>query len=1037
MNIFFTCEERKTRIIRKYIVIILIISIFNNIFYPISVANEVNGGDIIIEIPKIIYINGEEVNESRTEENWTYDKETNTLTLNNYNSSESYNEGEYNIYAEGDLNLILNGINTITSESNNSILVEGELNISGTGTLVLNNYKETGIKARKDIRVKEEIKIVTENTNKVLNTIGKDIIIESGNIEASNSDIVSSNGQIIIKKGNITVNNIKSTQKLKIENGIIKSNRIYSSKEIEVTGGEIYSKAIELDLYMPLTIKGGKIEVSGSDIGINTSGNILIEDGDINVEGTNIGISGGQLNLQMTGGKLVAKGGRVGISKNIEISGGELYARGETEYGIDEVSGDHVIKGGYVEATGGKIGIRSDWSGEIITGGTVKATGSEYGIYAGNISGGTIEISNCEAEIYGGKQALYSTEGVTIGEGLYYKTGTTKEKAKISTDYYFENYLCLSQSEFEHENIIEKIYINGEEVDESKTEENWTYDKETNTLTLNNYNSSESYNEGEYNIYAEGDLNLILNGINTITSESNNSILVEGELNISGTGTLVLNNYKETGIKARKDIRVKEEIKIVTENTNKVLNTIGKDIIIESGNIEASNSDIVSSNGQIIIKKGNITVNNIKSTQKLKIENGIIKSNRIYSSKEIEVTGGEIYSKAIELDLYMPLTIKGGKIEVSGSDIGINTSGNILIEDGDINVEGTNIGISGGQLNLQMTGGKLVAKGGRVGISKNIEISGGELYARGETEYGIDEVSGDHVIKGGYVEATGGKIGIRSDWSGEIITGGTVKATGSEYGIYAGNISGGTIEISNCEAEIYGGKQALYSTEGVTIGEGLYYKTGTTKEKAKISTGYYFEKYLYLNIITKYTSDLDEKTTISIEGAIDKNAKFEIDVVNNIEEIYKEMIDENFDLSKYNLKAYNIELVEGEYEGELTLIFELGIENNNKNVQIWHKTHSGNIEIFNEIVIEGKVTIKVQELSPFAIVYENNYFIGDINYDGKVNIKDWNRLYNHINETEKLNGDQLLCADVNGDGKVNIKDWNRMYDHITEVNPLW
>lgn len=62
---------------------------------------------------------------------------------------------------------------------------------------------------------------------------------------------------------------------------------------------------------------------------------------------------------------------------------------------------------------------------------------------------------------------------------------------------------------------------------------------------------------------------------------------------------------------------------------------------------------------------------------------------------------------------------------------------------------------------------------------------------------------------------------------------------------------------------------------------------------------------------------------------------------------------------------------------------------------------------------------------------------GDVNGDGKVNIKDWNRLYNHINETEQLSDYQLLCADINGDGKVNIKDWNRMYDHITEVNPLW
>lgn len=63
--------------------------------------------------------------------------------------------------------------------------------------------------------------------------------------------------------------------------------------------------------------------------------------------------------------------------------------------------------------------------------------------------------------------------------------------------------------------------------------------------------------------------------------------------------------------------------------------------------------------------------------------------------------------------------------------------------------------------------------------------------------------------------------------------------------------------------------------------------------------------------------------------------------------------------------------------------------------------------------------------------------IGDINGDGKVNIKDWNRLYEHINETAELSEEEFLRADVNNDGKVNIKDWNRLYEHINETNPLW
>ena len=66
-----------------------------------------------------------------------------------------------------------------------------------------------------------------------------------------------------------------------------------------------------------------------------------------------------------------------------------------------------------------------------------------------------------------------------------------------------------------------------------------------------------------------------------------------------------------------------------------------------------------------------------------------------------------------------------------------------------------------------------------------------------------------------------------------------------------------------------------------------------------------------------------------------------------------------------------------------------------------------------------------------AIVY------GDINGDGKVNIKDWNIMYKYINGTRKFTEQELKCADVNEDGKVNIKDWNRLYKHINGTNPLF
>ena len=62
---------------------------------------------------------------------------------------------------------------------------------------------------------------------------------------------------------------------------------------------------------------------------------------------------------------------------------------------------------------------------------------------------------------------------------------------------------------------------------------------------------------------------------------------------------------------------------------------------------------------------------------------------------------------------------------------------------------------------------------------------------------------------------------------------------------------------------------------------------------------------------------------------------------------------------------------------------------------------------------------------------------GDVNGDEKINGKDWNMMYEYINETRELTKEEFEAGDIDGDGKVNGKDWNRLYEHITEVNPLF
>ena len=103
---------------------------------------------------------------------------------------------------------------------------------------------------------------------------------------------------------------------------------------------------------------------------------------------------------------------------------------------------------------------------------------------------------------------------------------------------------------------------------------------------------------------------------------------------------------------------------------------------------------------------------------------------------------------------------------------------------------------------------------------------------------------------------------------------------------------------------------------------------------------------------------------------------------------------------------------------------------------------NGKITAISEGIAEITAKSKNGKEDTCLVTVDNNsetttYLKGDVNGDGKVNGKDWIRLYEHISETNKLTGEELKRADVNDDGKVNGKDWIRLYEHINETNPLF
>lgn len=124
------------------------------------------------------------------------------------------------------------------------------------------------------------------------------------------------------------------------------------------------------------------------------------------------------------------------------------------------------------------------------------------------------------------------------------------------------------------------------------------------------------------------------------------------------------------------------------------------------------------------------------------------------------------------------------------------------------------------------------------------------------------------------------------------------------------------------------------------------------------------------------TSNDNGDMKIGITGKISANAKLTSNEIvetapefQMMQTVITHHIENQF--SQYNSEALfikNIKIENGNFEGKLTLAFDIGTKYNDKKFIVAHqKSSNGEIEYFNGIVKNGQATIEVTEFSPFAI----------------------------------------------------------------------
>lgn len=95
-----------------------------------------------------------------------------------------------------------------------------------------------------------------------------------------------------------------------------------------------------------------------------------------------------------------------------------------------------------------------------------------------------------------------------------------------------------------------------------------------------------------------------------------------------------------------------------------------------------------------------------------------------------------------------------------------------------------------------------------------------------------------------------------------------------------------------------------------------------------------------------------------------------------------------------------------------------------------------------ELYIETTDGTNIKETIPITVNVETasegeDYLLGDVNNDKKVNLIDYTKILAHVKRTSLLTGKSLKAADVNKDGKVNLVDYTKVLAHVKRTALLW
>lgn len=589
----------------------------------------------------------------------SYDKDSNTLTLRDAIITEGHTVygGAYGIYADGDLNIVLEGTSTAGSDKLDAgVNIDGDLTITGTGSLTATGGYEAGIDVSGNLTVNDGVTVTGNNTDDT----GVDV-----------------HGNLTVNSGG-TVRGTSSTQE-----GV-------HASTLTVDGGSVAGSGLQgVCVENSITVESGTLTGTGTGTGEDsyfiygiyvksTDGNFTVSGGSVTGKGTGEDSHG----IHINGGSMTVEGGTVTSSGEGYYSSG-IYI---------EDNGRMTVKDGEVTSTGNGencYGIYMDYL--TITGGTVtaRANGKNgYGLYTYKDKAVTISKQAkviVSSETPGNIINLLSSVTIMVDDIEYTPNNDTTELRVENGDVTESTYKPMKQLWIDGKNM--PVDKNGVvECGEGGTA---SYNAASNTLTLTDAKITNGYEVSgkTYGIYANGDLNIELTGTSTVESDQlEASVYIDGDLTISGTGSLEAKGGNAAGIR------------------------VYRNLTVNSGSVTGSSSE-----GEGIYVSSDLIVNSGSVTGNSSEEEGICVSDDLIVNSGGIVSGTS--STYIGICCDSSIIVNGGTVFGTGT-YGIVSFECITVNGGTVSGTGTGAGTGRGvdTYGLTMTGGTVTGKGENAAI---------------------------------------------------------------------------------------------------------------------------------------------------------------------------------------------------------------------------------------------------------------------------------------------------------------------------------